>query len=103
MFWVIKMQPKYMFSWNKKGKIKIHSTSVYVFSHYTIGFLFPFAVFYLEITVTMETVTTHTSAAQHEYILLGNTGDNCHDYFIEVLSPMYSFGFLNASGQNGTT
>lgn len=44
-----------------------------------------------------------TSAAQHEYISFGNTADSCRDYFIEVLSCMYSFGWLNASSQNVAT
>lgn len=42
----------------------------------------------------------HLGMAQHEYISFGNTGDSCCGCFIEVLSRIYSFGLLNAGGQN---
>lgn len=94
MFWVIMMQLKYMFSWNKNGKIKIHSTSVYLFFHITLLFFyFPLLFSIWKYSYYGDSDNTLlielTSTAQHEYILLGNTGDSCHDYFIDVLSPMY--------------
>lgn len=106
VLWVMKMQLKCVFSWGKKGQIKIHSTSVYLFFHVTLLFFISLCSSIWKYSYYGDSddilLIELTSAAQHEYISFGNTGDSCRDYFMEVSSSMYSFGLLSASGQNVT-